>query len=100
MLEGTLATAPDSMAAYATIDQIRLRRAIVLPVAFQNASSSGRQSEIQAGFRVGFVVIEYPFQAHRCVVAGSASVQGGALRGSIPGGEFAREHDTAGLAGA
>src|SRR5690348_2981891 len=33
----------------ATIDQIRLRRAMVLPVAFQNASSSGLQSEIQVG---------------------------------------------------
>src|SRR5689334_3967876 len=33
----------------ATIDQMRLRRAIDLPLEFQNASSSGFQSEIQVG---------------------------------------------------
>src|SRR5277367_4117952 len=33
----------------ATIDQIRLRRATVLPVEFQNVSSSGFHSEIQVG---------------------------------------------------
>src|SRR5579864_5146829 len=38
----------------ATIDQIRLRRATTLPVAFQNVSSSGFQSEIQVGLlRIG-----------------------------------------------
>src|SRR5215510_9779995 len=72
----------------ATIDQIRLRRATVLPVVFQNASSSGRQSEIQVGFPFGFFVIDNPFWSHRCFVAVSASRHGGALRGSIPGGEF------------
>src|SRR6476646_4577075 len=43
----------------ATIDQIRLRRATALPPAFQNASSSGRQSEIH----VGLFVIANPFQS-------------------------------------
>src|SRR3974377_427292 len=33
----------------ATIDQIRLRRAMNLPLEFQNASFSGFQSEIQVG---------------------------------------------------
>src|ERR1700729_3501374 len=33
----------------ATIDQMRLRRAITLPFEFQNVSSSGFHSEIQAG---------------------------------------------------
>src|SRR5665811_1156331 len=33
----------------ATIDQMRLRRAMTLPLEFQNASSSGSQSEIQVG---------------------------------------------------
>src|ERR1700680_2463424 len=33
----------------ATIDQIRLRRAMALPLEFQNVSSSGFQSEIQVG---------------------------------------------------
>src|SRR5665647_3520116 len=33
----------------ATIDQMRLRRAITLPLEFQNVSSSGFQSEIQVG---------------------------------------------------
>src|SRR4051812_17686752 len=71
----------------ATIDQIRLRRATVLPPAFQNASSSGRQSEIQVSFEAGLFVIANPFQAHRCVVAGSASAWRRAPRPS-PGGEF------------
>src|SRR5216684_8134285 len=34
----------------ATIDQMRLRRAMALPLVFQNVSSSGFQSEIQVGF--------------------------------------------------
>src|SRR5436309_2752019 len=33
----------------ATIDQMRLRRAMTLPLVFQNVSSSGFQSEIQVG---------------------------------------------------
>src|ERR1700681_3017305 len=33
----------------ATIDQMRLRRAMTLPLEFQNVSSSGFQSEIQVG---------------------------------------------------
>src|SRR5215813_2086462 len=36
----------------ATIDQMRLRRAIVLPLVFQNVSSSGFQSEIQVELRL------------------------------------------------
>src|SRR5262245_40227078 len=36
----------------AKIDQMRLRRAMALPVDFQNVSSSGFQSEIQVGFRL------------------------------------------------
>src|ERR1700738_3412383 len=34
----------------ATIDQIRLRRAMTLPLVFQNVSSSGFHSEIHVGF--------------------------------------------------
>src|SRR5258708_3204710 len=41
----------------ATIDQMRLRRAMTLPLVFQNVSSSAFQSEIQAGFEVGFGVL-------------------------------------------
>src|SRR5665213_1666537 len=33
----------------ATIDQMRLRRAMILPFEFQNASSSGFHSDIQVG---------------------------------------------------
>src|SRR5262249_28693019 len=36
----------------AKIDQMRLRRAMALPVDFQNCASSGFQSEIQVGFRL------------------------------------------------
>src|SRR5579862_727096 len=36
----------------ATIDQIRLRRAMNLPVEFQKSGSSGRQSDIQLEVRV------------------------------------------------
>jgi hypothetical protein len=36
----------------ATIDQIRLRRAMTLPLVSQNDSSSGRQSEIQVASRL------------------------------------------------
>src|SRR5215475_5151582 len=36
----------------ATIDQMRLRRAIDLPLVFQNVSSSGFQSEIQVELRL------------------------------------------------
>src|SRR5262249_11855097 len=35
----------------ATIDQIRLRRAIAFPLVFQNVESSGFQSEIHVAFR-------------------------------------------------
>src|SRR5262249_22374210 len=42
----------------ATIDQMRLRRATALPLAFQYLSSSGSQSEIQVVFGL---LIEVPF---------------------------------------
>src|SRR5580692_13225765 len=43
----------------ATIDQIRLRRAMNLPLAFQNFSSSGFQSEIQVA--VGSLIGDFPW---------------------------------------
>src|ERR1700722_3654088 len=42
----------------ATIDQMRLRRAITLPFEFQNVSSSGFHSEIQAG---SLLIRDFPF---------------------------------------
>src|SRR5712675_976569 len=42
----------------ATIDQMRLRRAMTLPLEFQNVSFSGFQSEIQVG---SFELIEISF---------------------------------------
>src|ERR1700755_975746 len=55
----------------ATIDQIRLRRAMVLPVVFQNVSSSGFHSEIQVEFDLltedSLSAAQCPFvRRHRC----------------------------------
>src|ERR1700756_4058907 len=43
----------------ATIDQIKLRRAMNLPVAFQKVSSSGFHSEIHAG--LSLLIPKFPF---------------------------------------
>src|ERR1700761_8751499 len=50
----------------ATIDQIRLRRATILPVVFQNVSSSGLQSESQVEFGAEFcsLIERLPFSRH------------------------------------
>src|SRR6516165_10641578 len=41
----------------ATIDQIRLRRAMSLPCVSQKPLSSGRQSEIQLGSRLSIAIV-------------------------------------------
>src|SRR6516164_5997693 len=47
----------------ATIDQIRLRRAMNLPLEFQNVSFSGFQSEIQVGSLE--LISRFPFRTAR-----------------------------------
>src|SRR5438270_997718 len=66
----------------ATIDQMRLRRAMTLPLDSQNFSSSGFQSEIQAG---SLELIRNSFAQRLCAnVAGSLSAGMGARSGEGP----------------
>src|ERR1700722_20281382 len=67
----------------ATIDQIKLRRAVTLPLVSQKVGSSGFQSEIQTGsFDIGsFELIEISFvrkgssfgRAHRVAIRGHSN---------------------------
>src|SRR5277367_4667445 len=56
----------------ARIDQIRLRRAITFPLASQNASSSGVQSEIQVASRL--LIARWPFRSKWLPTAASLEV--------------------------
>src|SRR5271168_4285914 len=68
----------------ATIDQMRLRRAMNLPFEFQNVSSSGFQSEIQVG---SFEFIRNFLFSMRAVVVGrSRPRHGGAFWEAQSGG--------------
>src|SRR5260370_2605096 len=55
----------------ATIDQMRLRRAMTLPLVFQNVSSSGFHSEIQVGF--GVLIENFLSERARHLPSGSRS---------------------------
>src|SRR5215468_255624 len=50
----------------AKIDQMRLRRAMNLPLAFQNFSSSGSQCAIQAEFCLPMTVVVLQFEDRPC----------------------------------
>ncbi|OIQ74472.1 hypothetical protein GALL_438740 [mine drainage metagenome] len=63
----------------ATIDQMRLRRAMTLPFEFQNASSSGFQSEIQVG---SFELMRISFSEQASAIALPGM---GARSGKAPG---------------
>src|ERR1700733_3232164 len=63
----------------ATIDQMRLRRAMTLPLVFQNVSSSGFQSEIQVGFGVliGNFLSERVWHRHRGIALEGTEARSG-----------------------